>query len=43
MGWVPALQAGVLTVNWRGQNESTIVFMVFAEVLAGLFTVVSLT
>ena len=27
--------AGMLTVNWKRQNESTIMFMVFAEVLAG--------
>ena len=26
------LQAGVLTVDWRGENESTTMFMVFAEV-----------
>ena len=25
------LKAGVLTVNWRGQNESTIMLMIFAE------------
>ena len=29
------LQAGMLTVNWRGQNESVIMFMVFTEVLTG--------
>ena len=38
---VPALQAGVvLTVNWRGQNESTYYVLclkngVFTEVLTG--------
>ena len=30
-----ALQARVLTVKWRGENKSTIMFMVFTEVLTG--------
>ena len=34
VGRASALQAGVPTGNWRGQEESTIImFMVFAEVL----------
>ena len=35
IGWVAALQAGVLTVNWRGGNETTIMFKVFTEVVTG--------
>ena len=35
VGWVLARQAGMLIVNWRRQNESAIMFMVFAEVLTG--------
>ena len=31
VGCVSMLQARVLTVNWRGKNESTM-FVVFAEV-----------
>ena len=30
------LQAGMLTVNWRGRNESTAMLMVFAEVFTGM-------
>ena len=34
-GWVSALQAEVLAVKWRGKNESTMMLMVFEEVLTG--------
>ena len=35
VGWISTLQAGMLIVNWRGQYESTIMFMILAEVLTG--------
>ena len=35
VGWVSVLQARALTINLRGENKTTITFMVFAEVLTG--------